>query len=342
MNNSRNGINRLKKIMARSDFGIILIALCLFLYFSFFTNAFFTAYNIYNLLRTTSQYIFIALSMSCAVVLGGTNLAVGAIGGFSAMIVGLSLENWGLPIPVAVLLALLTGFTIGAIIGTLISKLKMIPFVVTLAFQFILFGLFTGVTKGYPFVNLPASIRNLGTLNFFGFLPGMILVSVFALLVMSYLMRYTVLGRQVLATGGNSEAARLSGINTDRITIICNGLSGFFSSCAALMYTTRMGTIQTSLGTDWMLIGFAVTVLGGCSTKGGEYTSIGVFAAALTMVLIKNGLTMASVDMYFEQAIQGAIILIAIVADSVRHISNDRSMLNDVKKRSKASESASQ
>ena len=139
-----------------------------------------------------------------------------------------------------------------------------------------------------------------------------------ALLIIYFIFKYTLIGRQLLATGGNIQAARLSGINTDGILLLANVLSGFFAALAGLLWLSRMGSAAPATGQDWLVISFAVAVIGGTALKGGVISAWGLFFSAVIMALIKNGLIMLNVNIYFEQTFLGSIILLAVAVDRVR------------------------
>ena len=307
----------------RADFSIAIATTVLFVFFSFITKSFFSSYNLFNVFRTSALYIFIALTQAIVVVIGGMNLSVGAIGAFVGMVTGLCLQNLGLPLIATVPIAFLVGMLVGLVNGIIIVKLKLSGFIVTLAMSFVLNGLVTGITKGFPFTNLPEEISGLGR-GGIGMIPYVMILAIVALLLIAYMFRYTVFGRRVLATGGNVEAARLSGINTDRIVLLCNVISGFFSAAAALLWISRTGSIQANLGGDWMMVSFSVTFLGATSQKGGVVYPLGLFFAGIMITLIKNGLTVANVDVYFEQVFLGLIILFAVALDSIRGLLSAR------------------
>jgi ribose transport system permease protein len=138
------------------------------------------------------------------------------------------------------------------------------------------------------------------------------------LVLLGYVFRYTVIGRRILATGGNLEAARLSGIRTDNIVLLCHTLSGVFAAIAGILWVSRMGSAQPSTGTDWLIVSFAVSIIGGTALSGGEFSALGIFASAVMLTLIKNGLIMLNVNVYFEQTFLGLIILLAVSVESIR------------------------
>jgi ribose transport system permease protein len=304
-------------LFRRSDTSVVLATLALFVIFTFSNSSFLTAFNLFNIGRTAALYVFVALGQAIVVVIGGMNLSLGAIGGLSVVIAGWSMDTMGWSPWVGVPLALLAGTAAGLFNGFIIVKSKLNSFIVTLASSFIFTGLVQGISQGFPYSNIPKDFTWLGRGDLLG-APYLFLLMVALLILMGYLFRYTVLGRRILATGGNQEAALLSGIRTDNIVLLCHTLSGVFAAIAGILWVSRMGSAQPSTGTDWLIVSFAVAIIGGTALSGGEFSALGIFASAVMLTLIKNGLIMLNVNVYFEQTFLGVIILLAVSVESIR------------------------
>ncbi len=316
----------IKNVLKRKETGIVLAAALLFFIFSITSDSFLTAYNIFNISRSLSLYIFIALGQAVALVVGGMNLSVGAIGGLATITTGYFLDVLGSPWWIAVPIALLVGALAGAINGFFITRVGINSFVVTLSTLFVFEGLVSGISKGYSYTEIPKSFTIVGRKGVFG-LPYLLWIALATLIIVYYLFRYTVFGRRLLATGGNEDAARLSGINTDNIILGANILSGLFASIAAILWVSRMGSAQPSTGKDWLIISFAVAIIGGTALKGGSITPLGLLMGGIIMVLIKNGLVILGANIYFERTFYGLIILLAVIVDRLRAVYSDRSKL---------------
>ncbi len=321
----------LGNVFRRNDISAVIATLTLFIIFTASSPSFLSAYNMFNVSRTASLYVLIALSQAIVIVIGGMNLSVGAIGALTVVVAGHTMEKFGWHPLVAVAAGLLVGLACGALNGGIIIKTRLNSFVVTLATSFIFQGLVNGISRGFPYSKIPNSVTVLGTKDFFG-VPYMFLLMVFVLIVMWYLFKYTITGRRILATGGNIEAARLSGVRTDSIIFLANLLSGFFAAMAALVWVSRMGSAQPATGGDWLIISFAVSIIGGTALTGGEFSSIGMFASAFLLTLIKNGLIMLNVNVYFEQTYLGIIILLAVSIESIRLVVSNSARKKSYKK----------
>ncbi len=313
--------NMLKNLLRRSETGITIAAVILFIIFSVASPSFLTAYNIFNVSRNISLYVFIAIAQALAIVGGGMNLSVGAIGGLGVVATGYFIDALGAPPWVAVVVALVVGLAAGTFNGVIITKVGLNSFVVTLATLFIFTGLVYGFTKGYPYINIPKSFTIIGRKGVFG-LPYLFWLMVCALGFLYYMFNFMRFGRRLIATGGSIEATRLSGVNTDRIIIISNILSGLFAALAGVLWVSRMGSAQPSTGQNWLIISFAVAIIGGTALSGGTISALGIFMGGVIIVMIRNGLILLDVNVYFEQTFLGIIILLAVAVDRIRTLYN--------------------
>jgi len=309
--------NIFRSFLRRTDASAIIATVVLFIVFSSATENFFTPFNQFNVWRAASQNVFIALGQAMVVLIGGMNLSLGAIGGLTVVIVGHSIEILGFPPWVAVILGLLAGIACGVVNGFFVSRFKLNSFVVTLATSFIFQGLVNGISQGRPYSRIPAGFTVLGKGDVLG-IPNMVFLMIAALAVVFFVFRYTVIGRRLLAVGGNIEAARLSGIKTGRMIMLANILSGLCGSVAAILWVSRMGTAQPATGGDWLIVSFAVTVIGGTALSGGTISALGFLFSGLLMALIRNGLIMIGVNVYFEATFLGVIILLAVMVEYFR------------------------
>jgi ribose transport system permease protein len=312
-----NKTGLLRKIIGRSDTSTILAAAILFVVFSLTSDSFLTGFNMFNVSRTAALYVFVALGQAMAIIVGGMNMSLGAIGGLCTIVAGFCMHVLKLPVWLSVLAALILGIAAGGFNGIIITRLRLNSFVVTLATLFVFTGITFGVTRGFPYTNIPESFVVIGKQGFLE-IPYLFWLMLVTLGIVYYVFRYTYDGRKILATGGNVNAARLSGINTNRILVLANVLSGFFAALAGLLWLSRMGSAAPATGQDWLVVSFAVAVIGGTALKGGVISPLGLLFSAIIMTLIKNGLIMLEVNIYFEQTFLGAIILLAVAFDSVR------------------------
>lgn len=316
----------LKNLLLRTETGITIAAVILFIVFSFTSPSFLTSYNIFNVARNVAFYVLIAIAQALVIVGGGMNLSVGAIGGLGVVATGYFIDTLRFSPGIAVIIALIVGLGAGAFNGIIISKIGLNSFVVTLATLFIFTGIVYGITKGYPYINIPNSFTVIGRKGIWG-VPYFFWIMLGALIFIYYMFNFTKFGRWLLATGGSKEAARVSGINIDRIVLLSHILSGLVASIAGILWVSRMGSAQPATGQDWLIISFAVAIIGGTALSGGSISALGLFMGGVIIVLIRNGLILLGVSIYFEQTYLGFIILLAVAVDRIRSLYFQRAIV---------------
>jgi ribose transport system permease protein len=313
--------DRRERISGRT-LGLIISAAILFAVLALISQSFISGYTMFVVSRQMAFYVLIALSQAFCLVVGQMNLAVGAIGSITTIVLGLGLETWGLPAWLAVTLALGVGFLAGALNGMLITRLKIDSFIVTLSMMFIFMGLRSGISGGSPY-KIPESFSFIGQRTLFG-VPYVFLLVVLLLGLVGYMFRNTIFGRRLLATGGNAAAARLSGIATDRMVVWAHILSGAFAALAAVLWASKLGSAAPETGDDWLIISFAVAIIGGTGLSGGVISALGIFMGSAIFMLIKHGLVEVKANPYYANSFLGLLILLAIVVDRVRELYSDK------------------
>ena len=276
-----------------------------------------SSYNVYVLLRSISVVIIVGFAQMIVLAVGELNLSVGALGGFVAVILGMMLEVWHLPLPLAVLLALAIGLLAGLLNGLLIAWSGINGFIITLATSSAFTGISLGLTQAIPFYQLPASLTGFGR-NAFGPIPYVLFVTLLVSLLLAGLLGKTVLGRHLLAMGGNRAAAELSGISLKRSLVWVHSISGLLVAVAAILGTAQLGSAQPSIGSDWVLTSFAVPIIGGTALLGGSVSVTGTFLAAIVIALMNNGLILTQADPYWVQFLLGVLILGSVGLGQVR------------------------
>jgi len=313
--------DRRERISGRT-LGLIISAAILFAVLALISQSFISGYTMFVVSRQMAFYVLVALSQAFCLVVGQMNLAVGAIGSITTIVLGLGLETWGLPAWLAVILALGVGFLAGALNGMLITRLKIDSFIVTLSMMFIFMGLRSGISGGSPY-KVPESFSFIGQKTLFG-VPYVFLLVVLLLGLVGYMFRNTIFGRRLLATGGNAAAARLSGIATDRMVVWAHVLSGAFAALAAVLWASKLGSAAPETGDDWLIISFAVAIIGGTGLSGGVISALGIFMGSAIFMLIKHGLVEVKANPYYANSFLGLLILLAIVVDRVRELYSDK------------------
>ncbi|MFD1065638.1 ABC transporter permease subunit [Oceanobacillus locisalsi] len=291
--------------------GLVIIVLILGL----LNDNFFTMNNILNLLRQVSINALIAFGMTFVILTAGIDLSVGsmlALG--SALTAGLLTS--GMDPMLAVFIGLLIGLALGAMNGLIITKGKVAPFIATLATMTIFRGATLVYTDGRPITGLSDSFtfEMIGRGYVFGVpFPALLMLIIF--IILFFVLRSTVFGRQVYAVGGNEEASILSGIKADRVKIWVYSLTGMLSVLAGIILTSRLNSAQPTAGSMYELDAIAAVVIGGTSLAGGRGRIVGTLIGALIIGVIDNGLNLLNVSSFYQQIVKGGVILLAVLMD---------------------------
>ncbi|OGR24249.1 MAG: hypothetical protein A2139_11200 [Desulfobacca sp. RBG_16_60_12] len=273
--------------------------------------------NLLNVLLQVSMNAFVAMGMTFVIISGGIDLSVGSIVAMTAEIMAL-LALRGMSWWFAGAIALVSGFAMGALNGFVIHRLKVIPFIVTLATMQVYRGAALLVTNGNYLYNLPPGIEPLGQGHLFGVIPVPPLIVIGVAAIAWFVLAKTKLGRNAYALGGNEEAARLAGINIGLNKVTIYAISGLFCAIAGVVQTSRLMSTYTGLGTGWELDAIAATVMGGTAFSGGQGGVIGTLIGALILGVIRNILTLINANPFIQIIVIGLVVLLAVVVDKVR------------------------
>lgn len=298
--------------------GLIISFTILFCGLAIASPTFLSGYTMFVLSRQVAFFVLIALAQAVCLVVGGMNLSVGGIGSMATVVLGLCLDAWKLPPWLAVPLTLAFGGVSGLANGWLITRLKIDSFIVTLSMMFFYMGLRSGISGGQSYA-VPESFTFVGQRAVLG-VPYVFLIAGLTLVLMAGVFHRTVFGRHLIATGSNLSAARVAGILTDRVIKSANLLSGLFAALAAVLWASQLGTAAPETGDSWLIISFAVAIIGGTGLSGGVISCVGILMGAAIFTLIKHGLVEVKANPYFANAFLGALILLAVAVDRVREV----------------------
>ena len=284
-----------------------------------------TVQNLTNILRQIAMNALLALGLYIVIMTAGIDLSVGSIMALSIMLLALA-DTAGVPWPLALLIGPMVGIACGLVNGFGVTVLRLPhPFIMTLGTLFSLRGITNLVSGGRPVSGVSPETRFLGSgeipmpfLGEFGSIP----VSAVVLLVcyggVGFFIAKVSLGRHIVAVGGNPQAARVSGINVDRVLMVTYALSGFFAGLAGLLMAGRTGAGFPNVGIGAELDAIAAVIIGGASFFGGRGTVYGVFAGVLVMGLLRNGLNLLDVSAFWQQTLIGMIVVAAVYVDVLR------------------------
>jgi ribose transport system permease protein len=298
----------------------VLIALTAF--FGFRAPNFLTEDNLVGILQATAVNGVLGVASTFVIITGGIDLSVGTLMTFCAVICGVVLTNWGLPMPVGVVAALVCGACCGGVSGAIIAKLRVPPFIATLGMMLLLKGLALVIAQDHPiyFNDTPnfSVISNDSLIS--DFLPSLeipngVLILFVVAAVASIILNKSLLGRYIFALGSNEEAARLSGVNVDFWKIVTYALGGLVCGVAGLIIASRLNSAQPALGQGYELDAIAATVIGGTSLSGGRGTMLGTIIGAFIMSVLTNGLRIMGVAQEWQIVVTGVIIIVAVYVD---------------------------
>jgi ribose transport system permease protein len=300
-------------------YATILGLLAMVLAFSILSpKAFSTLGNFTNVLNQASLAMIIAGGLTLAVVVGELDLSIGFAASLHGVLVTGFIVHDKLPIPVAIAIVLALGALIGLVNGFIVTKMKVNSVIATLGVGTIITGLAFAYSAGVPIVaGVPEAFLQLSLGRWLFGIPNNIVVMVFVLGVLWVLVERTSIGQEIQAVGGNSAAARLAGINVDRIKTLGFVISGMCAALTGVLLASRLGSGTTSAADSYLLTAFAAVFLGSATLRDGEFHVLGTLVGALIIAFGFNGLNIFGAPTFSQYVFQGAILIIAVGLSSL-------------------------
>ncbi|MFV0335341.1 MAG: ABC transporter permease [Tropicimonas sp.] len=307
-------------------YGILMALLLVCVVLTFANEYFLTTRNIVNVLRQTSINGILAIGMTFVILTRGIDLSVGSVvalaGVVSASLATTSTNAaaFGGPYPALIALGvgLIVGIGAGWLNGIFVARFNVPAFVATLGMLSAARGLTLLYAGGQPVPALTSGYRFIGRGDIFGIpMPVVLFAAVF--IVAQWVLSSTRFGRRVYAVGGNPHAARVSGINVQRVTLLVYVIAGGLAGLAGMILAARTGSALTQAGIAYELDAIAAVVIGGTSLSGGVGRVTGTLIGALLIAVVNNGLDLMGVESYYQQVIKGALIVAAVMLDRARH-----------------------
>lgn len=294
----------------------VIVLLLLLVFFSCTTKTFWSIHNWTNLLNIIlDQFpvlLLLAAGMTMVIIMKGIDLSIGATVAFSATLAALTMkatQNVLLGIAVSVLV----GAVIGVANGTLIAVIKVPPYIATISMKWILTGLCYVILNGSSVYDFPPGFKAMMQSTKYNYL----LISVVIIGILAFVMGRTVFGRQVYATGTNDAAAAISGIKTKKITMIVFVAIGILSAVTGIMYMSFLGGVDATLGASFPIRAIAASLIGGNAFGGGKGKVTNAIVGALIMLVLTNGLLHLGIAAEWQQFVLGAVIILAVIAESL-------------------------
>lgn len=304
-----------KLILQYYGFPIIIISVLIFLSVS--TDSFLTVSNIMSLLHSSAPMIITASGLALVIMAGYIDISIGSVTFVSSTVAAILIVRLGVSPLLAIPLIFITGAVCGAITGFIITRLDVNPLIASMGMLFILRGIALRLTEGRV-ISLPDSFRNFGNLRVGPIYVDFIIALVFIAFV--YILHTkTSFGRNVMAIGNDTHAAKTVGIDTDKTVLILFILSGLFASIGGFFNALQLGGVTLHMGQGLEFSAIAMIVVGGISLFGGEGSIPGFLFGVFTLNLIENGLNHVGASPYAYPFVRGGVIFIAMYADTLKH-----------------------
>lgn len=305
----------------KKELGIFILLVVLCIVVAVMNPNFLLTINLQNLARQIGAFGIFSIGLGLVIITGGIELSVGSMMALLGVILSMLLTERGLGVVPSVLICIVVGTGLGLLHGTLITRLNMQPFIVTLCGLLFYRGLARFITndetKGFGTVGGLDFLRYIANGNFLGIpMPFVILLLIAA--VGWVLLHRSVYGRYLFATGRNAEAARYAGINTKGIVTTAYVLSGLLTAVSGIIFAFYTNSVSpANHGNAYELYGIAAAVLGGCSLRGGEGSIVGILIGTALLQVLRNLVNLLGIPSSLDFAVMGAVILIGVMADQI-------------------------
>lgn len=324
--NSEAGIDRtvaglgdtLRRLFRVSELMIFLVVIILFVVGAIVNPRFVGIENQKIMTRDAAILAIAAIGVGFPIITGGIDLSIGSIVGLGGVLSAYFVVKLGLPIWASLTLALLVGVVIGSIHGLFVTKFNMHGFLITLVTLGVARGFILVLTNGTPITGVPDEFTVLGQGYLFNLIPLPVVICLIVAGLAHYLLRFTFIGRQIYAVGGNIEATRLSGVNVDARIILCYVISVVCASLVGIIQAGRLSLGHPGAGEGFELLAITACILGGLSLMGGQGSVIGILIGSLLIGVLQNEMVMLNINPFWHKIVIGLVLLIAITFDYAR------------------------
>jgi ribose transport system permease protein len=308
---------QLRSVIRSEPFVLFIVVLLGVTALSLVTGQFLQTFNIYVLVYNIAMAALVAFGQMVVVSTGGMNIALGAIGGLSAVLAAMLMEWYGWPLWLIIVVTLAGGALMGFINGFLAVKTGINAFVITLATASAYTGASMAITNANPIYGVYDSVLSLGQARW-GIFPWPALATIVVAVGLAVWFHRMTSGRQILALGANRTAAELTGVPIGRRLIQAHVISGLIASIVGFLTMARVEAGAPTIGSAWLLPGFAALVIGGVLLEGGKVAIIGVILGVTILELIGNALMISHTDPFWVDLLQGALVLVAVILGQAR------------------------
>lgn len=312
----------IKSLKGHRETGLALILLLIGFLLSVTTTSFLSSDNLFNVLKQVTLVAIIGIGQTFIIISGGIDLSVGFTMTLCSMVMSYSLLA-NIPLIISILFGILVSVAVGLANGLLVTKIKLPAFIVTLGMANIVKGIILVLSKGYIVNNNNSFISWLGQGNI-GPVPIMVIIMIIMLIASSFILNKTVFGNKVKAVGGNETASNLSGISNTKTRLWVYTLGGLICGIAGVIITGRLNGGNPNAAGTFDMDSIAAVIVGGTALTGGSGTILGTLLGALLMVLIRNGLVLLKVNMYWQTVVVGLMIILVCSIDAISHNRKNR------------------
>ncbi len=323
-------LNKVSGLLRSREASLLLVMILLVAVIEWRSGGMFLTGTVITQLTQNYAYTMVlSFGMLLVLLIGGIDISIGAILALSGMSTSLLMADGVITSPfLAFLFSILVGMVCGCIIGVTISKGKVIPIIATLGLQYIFRGLtyLVSGTKWVPSDKMLAEYKAFAQGSFLG-LNNLFWIVIVLFIAMLVFLKWTGFGRQIYEVGSNPEAARISGIRIDRVKIAVYTINGAIAGLAGAMYTSMYATAQGNMANGAEMDVIAACVIGGVSLDGGQGNAVGVLLGATTIAIISKSLSLVGIDAFWQQALKGGIIAVAVLVNVIVQRNADRRAL---------------
>ena len=298
-------------------YSIIMILVAMVIVMTILKPQFINPGNLINIMRQISLVGILTMGMMLVILIGDIDISGGPQIALTSVVCAWFASR-DIPVVFAFLMPLAAGLCCGFINGFLIAKTRIPAMIATLGMMSIAEGLALIISNGQPISNVHPAIEWLGSARILG-IPVLVIVFILCAVVVAVILNKTAFGKKVYALGGNQEAARVCGINVDKVRIIVFLLMSTFATIAGILITGRVSSGSAANGIEYHMDAIASAVIGGVSMTGGSGHVLGVVGGVLIMGVLQNGLDLMMVSPYIQQILKGAIIIVAVVMDNLKN-----------------------
>lgn len=324
-----DAINKSEKSISKSNIGenlskfskeyavlIGIIIMCII--FAIMSPYFFTAQNIKNIFLQCSALSIVAIGQALVIICGQFDLSLGQCVTFTSAVAAYMMKFMGINPWLSIFVALLLGCAVGLTNGVLYAYFKIPAFIATLGLQMICRSVAKIVTNATPIARLPEEIAFLGR-GYIGVFPICVIIMIVLYIMVQFVTYKTRFGRNIYATGGGAEAAYFAGINTKKYYCMTFAMAGLFAAFGGVILMSRLDSVSLTNGNLYEFDSVIACVIGGLSLTGGKGKVIGALFGVIFLVIFFNGMTMMNIDPFYQDAIKGVVLIVAIMLDVFRN-----------------------